>query len=131
VAYCLYLGADLGGLRPAIYAYCPNSSSDRASWSFVALGDNVQDARLALDPQGRPRLLLFGPAGDPEAPDRMRYQDAERNGRWTNPSNWTISPQGTVALIHTEKVDYDSEHPVYVSCAGAAGRDAPCRRFQM
>jgi len=141
VAYCIYLGADLGGTRPAIYAYCPSNSIDRANWSFVALGDNVQDTRLALDPHGRPRLMLFGPAGDPEAPERMRYQYAECNAGWTDPSNWTIttvvtpletvatreydnnryfaiSPQGTAAFIHTEKVDEYHEYPVYMSCSG-------------
>lgn len=140
-AYCIYLGADLDGRRPALYAYCPSNSGDRADWSFVALGDNVQDARLALDQHGRPRLMLFGPAGDPDAPERMRYQYAECNAGWTEPSNWTIttiaspietvvtreydnnryfaiSPQGTVAFIHTEKIDYYNEYPVYMSCPG-------------
>jgi len=140
-AYSIYAGADLAGNRPAIYAYCPTNFAERSNWTFVMLGENVQDVRLALDPQGRPRLMLFGPAGDPDAPSRMRYQYAECNIGWTNAANWAvtticapeettvlreydnnryfaISPQGTAAFVYTEKIDYYHEGLVYASCSG-------------
>ena len=140
VSYCIYAGADQG-LRPALYAYCPKDPGNKANWRFVQLGDHVQDARLALDGKGRPRLMLFGWVEDPELGTLRRYQYAECNRDWTDPANWTvttitthyetvatreedsnryfaISPQGTVGLIHTKRLENGQESAFYRSCSG-------------
>jgi hypothetical protein len=137
-AYSIYSGVNWES-RSAIYAYCPTNFSDRANWTFVRIGEAVQDVRLALDPEGRPRLMLFGPTGHP---DRMRYQYAECNAGWTNAENWkittvatplettamreydsnryfAISRQGTVAFVYTDTPDIENPHrgAFYMSCA--------------
>lgn len=53
-----------GTTRPAYYAYCPGSCASAAAFTLVPLGDNVEYANLALDPNGRPRLLLRLTAGN-------------------------------------------------------------------
>lgn len=139
-AYAIYTG-EFQKKQPAFYAYCPGGYSERANWSFVRLGETVQDCRLALDPEGRPRLILFGPAGDPEEPSRMRYQYAQCNEGWTDAANWTlttvstpiesaatrelnnnryfaISPQGTLAFLHWRRIDYYHDGLVLTSCSG-------------
>lgn len=49
-------------LRPAYYAYCPANCANAAAFTTLSLGDGVDFAALALDPAGRPRLLLRLPA---------------------------------------------------------------------
>jgi hypothetical protein len=48
--------------RPAYYAYCAANCTSAAAFTILPLGDNVDNASLALDPAGRPRLLLRLPA---------------------------------------------------------------------
>jgi hypothetical protein len=138
VAYTIYTGTDGQGLQPATYAYCANQCADANSWTYTHLGDHVQDARLALDPSGHPRMMLFGPIPDPLWP-RMQYQYASCDTACTNQTNWTITtivtpieatgtrednnnryfaldPQGMPAFIYTDTIQ--NEHPgtFYMSC---------------
>jgi hypothetical protein len=46
------------GQWPAYYLYCATRCADPARWSRVALGEDVVDVRLQLDPARQPRLLL-------------------------------------------------------------------------
>lgn len=138
VVYALYSGTDDQGQQPATYAFCSSGCEDRASWSFTRLGEAVQDARIALDQHGRPRLILFGPTYDPTWP-RMRYQYAACNAGCTNPANWTITTiatpieptatreynnnhyfaldsQGRPAFIYTDTIQNNHPGTFYMSC---------------
>ncbi len=48
--------------RPAYYAYCAANCTSASAFTILQLGDGVDFASLALDPLGRPRLLLRMPA---------------------------------------------------------------------
>lgn len=138
VVFTIYTGTDDHGQQPATYAYCPSDCANKASWSFTRLGDAVQDARLALDPNGRPRLILFGPVYDPDWP-RMRYQYAACDSGCTNSANWTITTvatpieptatreynnnryfaldrQGRPAFIYTDTIQNNHPGTFYMSC---------------
>jgi hypothetical protein len=139
VAYAIYAGADQER-QPAIYAYCPANPAEFANWQFARIGTAVQEVRLALDPQGRPRLLLFGPAFDPENSFRRRYDYAQCDADWTDAANWSIttlvtpieavgtrednnnhyfaiSPSGEVAFVYTDTPDNFHPGTFYLSCA--------------
>jgi hypothetical protein len=108
VVYAIYSGTDEQGQKPATYAYCAASCADNASWTFTRLGEAVQDARIALDANGRPRLLLFGPVDDPDWP-RMRYQYASCNSGCTNRASWTITTIVT-PIEPTATREYNNNH---------------------
>lgn len=137
-AYAIYTGTDELGLQPATYAYCASQCQDKARWTFIHLGEHVQDVRLALDPAGRPRLMLFGPVSDPTWP-RVRYQYAACNNGCTNAANWTITtiatpiepvalreynnnryfaidPQGRPAFLYTDTLQNNHPGTFYLSC---------------
>jgi hypothetical protein len=137
-AYAIYLGAD-GQERPAIYAYCARGCEDRANWTFTMIGQAVQEVRLELDPEGRPRLMLFGPEGDPHTNNRMRYQYAECLGDCADAAQWkiitvatpieaiglrefknnryfAIGPQGQAAFVYTDTPDNNHVGTFFVSC---------------
>jgi hypothetical protein len=138
-AYAIYTGTDQDR-QPAIYAYCRTNPADRANWTFVQLGEAVQDVRLALDPAGHPRVLLFGPEPDAQTNFRMKYQYASCDVGWTNAANWTlttiatpieavgtreannnryfaISRQGVAAFIYTDTPNNNHPGTFYLSCA--------------
>lgn len=138
-AYAIYIGADQGQ-RPASYAYCAAECAALANWTRIALGADVQDVRLALDPAGHPRLMLFGPIADPNSPwPRFQYQYAECNTVCTDVANWTlttiatpiepvatreddnnhyftIDPQGSPAFIYTDTNQNNHPGTFYLSC---------------
>jgi len=117
-AYAIYTGTDQGK-QPAIYAYCPGNPASRADWTFVRLGESVQDVRLALDPAGHPRLLLFGPKPDPDSTFRVQYQYAACDSGWTNAANWTITTLATpIEAIATR--EYDNNRYFAISRQGKA-----------
>jgi hypothetical protein len=139
-AYAIYVGTD-NGLKPASYAYCPTRCADKANWTRVKLGTEVQDARIVVDPAGRPRMLLFGPKPDPTTPyPRSQYQYAECNGGCTNAANWrltavatpieatatreynnnryfAIDRQGRMAFVYTDTTQNSHPGTFYVACA--------------
>src|SRR5262249_12165916 len=92
VAYAVYTGSE----HRATYAYCAASCADKARWTYLHLGQQVQDVRLPAGGAGRPRMLLFGQPmiedpGDPWWQDRSRYQYAECNAACTSAASWTIT----------------------------------------
>jgi hypothetical protein len=107
-AYTIYSGMDEQGNKPATYAYCASQCADKTKWSTIHLGDDVQEVRLALDPGGHPRMMLYGPVYDPTWP-RMRYQYAACNSGCTNPANWTITTLVT-PIEPTATREYDNNH---------------------
>ena len=138
VVYAIYSGTDQNGQKPATYAYCSSSCGNKANWSFTHIGDAVQDARIALDPNGRPRLILFGPVYDPDWP-RMRYQYAACNSGCSQANNWIVvtvatpieptatreynnnryfamDRQGHPAFIYTDTVQNNHPGTFFVSC---------------
>jgi hypothetical protein len=91
--YSIYFGSD-GGQNPATYAYCADGCTEPQNWSFVRLGTQISDARIQLDPGGRPRVMLFGHAGiqgDPYYDWRYRYQFASCDWNCTSPGAWSIT----------------------------------------
>jgi len=138
VVYAVYAGTNDQGQRPATYAYCAAHCGERTNWSFTHLGDVVFDARIALDPTGKPRLVLFGPVEDPIWP-RMRYQYASCNSGCTNSASWTITTivtpieptatreydnhqyfamdgQGHSAFVYTDTTQNNHPGTFYMSC---------------
>ncbi|MCZ7570512.1 MAG: hypothetical protein M5U01_18250 [Ardenticatenaceae bacterium] len=91
VTYSIWIGDD-AGRRPAYYAYCPAACTDKNHWAQTRLGDGVQDVRLALDPAGHPRLLLY--TSHPE--DLLHdYQYAACDSGCTDSARWTITTVAT------------------------------------
>ncbi|MFN3335061.1 MAG: hypothetical protein ACK47M_21390, partial [Caldilinea sp.] len=62
VAFTPQAGASQAPTRPAYYAYCAANCASSSAFTILQLGDGVDFASLALDPLGRPRLLLRIPA---------------------------------------------------------------------
>ncbi len=94
VVYAIYTWTDEQGQKPATYAFCADQCGDKTNWSYTRIGDAVQDARIALTPAGKPRLILYGPVYDPTWP-RMRYQYAACDSACTNSASWTITTLAT------------------------------------
>jgi hypothetical protein len=138
VVYAIYTGVDEQGKKPATYAHCSRNCGNEANWSFTHLGDAVQDARLAMDPSGHPRIILFGPVDDPYWP-RMRYQYAACDSSCSNANYWTITTiatpieptatreynnnryfvvdnQGHPAFIYTDTVQNNHQGTFYLYC---------------
>lgn len=94
-SYSIYTGLD-SGTRPAYYVYCSTNCTNPASWVRTRLSNYVQDVRLALDPAGHPRLLLFI-SGDPNTVDGDKeYRYAACDSACTNSASWTITTITTV-----------------------------------
>ncbi len=77
-----------GGGYPVHYAYCPAHCDEAAQWAAIAVGDAGwlgEDVRLALTPQGQPRLIWF--FQDSLSQDGS-FVYAECNQDCTNPANW-------------------------------------------
>jgi hypothetical protein len=141
VVYSIYTGTDENGQKPATYAHCSAYCGDKTSWTFAHLGEAVQDARIDLDPSGRPRMLLFGPVDDPNWP-RMRYQYAACDAGCANAASWTITTiatpieptgtreynnnryfaidqQGRPAFVYTDTNQNNHPGTYYMSCQTA------------
>jgi hypothetical protein len=108
VVYAIYSGTNEQGQQPATYASCTAHCGNKANWTYTHLGEAVQDARIALDPNGKPRLILFGPVYDPIW-RRMRYQYAACNSGCTNSASWTITTIVT-PIEPTATREYNNNH---------------------
>lgn len=136
--FAIYIGRNEYGNRPATYAHCTSGCGDKTSWTFTHIGEDVQDARIALDPNGRPRIMLFGPVFDPTWP-RMRYQYAACDSSCSYSASWTITTiatpieptatreydnnryfavdsQGHPAFVYTDTTQNDHPGTFYMSC---------------
>lgn len=99
-----------GGGYPVHYAYCPSNCDEAGSWTAVAVGDAgwLGDvARIALTPQGQPRIMWF--FSDSLSEDGV-YVYAECNANCTNPANWQSLPL-TAAFVSTGEGRYFNLDP--------------------
>jgi hypothetical protein len=104
VAYAAF-NRNANGEEPAYYAYCAASCASTSSWAAAKLGDRVQEVQLALDPAGRPRMLI-----------RMRdqnldtfYQYAACDADCTSTASWQIATVTPTSNLDTSLWDY-SQH---------------------
>lgn len=84
--------------RPAYYAYCPSHCTSAAAFTLLHLGDGVDYASLALDLQGRPRLLLRKPLQS-----IFLFQYWLCDGDCLNPDRWQ---SGDVGYTHARPVGW-------------------------
>jgi hypothetical protein len=128
VAYAIRTGLD-NGTRPAYYAYCPADCRREEQWTRVGLAsaDWVMDVRVALDPTGRPRLMIFStPVGDSSV---NHYTYAACNANCTVAGNWTLTPLLTANLTEVYRWDYafryfaldPTGHPAFFYTDGSQG----------
>ncbi|HEX8681966.1 MAG TPA: hypothetical protein VF707_06625 [Ardenticatenaceae bacterium] len=95
------------------YAYCAGECASQEDFTAIALPAANEDefaryGNIALDPQGRPRLMW-------ETLDGFRY--AECDGGCTDPDNWTI----TVAPIgRVDDLTYGSNRMFAIDASGRA-----------
>ena len=86
VAYTAYT-SDADGNRPAYYTYCPGNCTSQASFSDpVIFNGKIDHVNLALDPQGRPRIMWVGI--DPLAEKLSAYVYLSCDSGCTNLANW-------------------------------------------
>lgn len=105
VAYAIRTGLD-NGVRPAYYAYCAADCALNSRWTRIglALSQPVMDVRIALDPAGHPRLMIFS-APQNDSPENY-YTYAVCNTQCTAAMNWTLTPLVTAQLVDTDRWNY-------------------------
>jgi hypothetical protein len=85
VAYAAF-NRTADGSQPAFYAYCGARCTEPASWATASLSDRVQEVQLALDPGGRPRMLVRMT----DASLNAFYQYAACDAQCGSAANWQI-----------------------------------------
>lgn len=123
-----------GGSRPAYYATCPSGCGNAANWTVIAVGElgfYGTGTTLALDAQGRPRMMWFSQSmsGTIGLPGDGTYHYAACDANCTTPANWKVSPAlATDSLgpwnVHYFALDgqggagfvYLDDAPRYVTC---------------
>jgi hypothetical protein len=105
ITYAIRTGVD-DNQRPAYYAYCAADCTKAQQWTRVRLilDTWVADVRIALDPAGQPRLLIFSHPPDDVGSNHYIYAVCD-NG-CTNRANWTLTPLLTAQLTDTTRWDY-------------------------
>lgn len=105
VTYAIRVGLD-NGQRPAYYIYCPANCTDPRQWTRVRLllDTWVADVRIALDPAGQPRLLIFSHPPDDVGSNLYTY--ARCDSGCTNSANWALTPLVTAQLTDPTRWDY-------------------------
>jgi hypothetical protein len=106
-AYTTRIAFD-GDRKPAYYAFCAANCADAGSWRRASLSDRVIDARLKLDPAGRPRMLLYVDADITSA--LKEYQYAECNANCADAGSWTMT---AVAQVRDSPAGHDAAIPQY------------------
>jgi len=99
--HAAYANRDQGPVR---YAYCPSSCENEASWTRIDvssagehLGGSYPFPTLALDPQGRPRVMfVHGYAGV----GAFTYEYAACDADCTNTASWRVTPLLDVGDLH-------------------------------
>ena len=92
----------MDGSRPAYYGYCPSACHVPGNWTWTAVGElglAGGSARVAIDPQDRPRMMWVyeaGISGDPT------YVYAECDAACTTAANW----QAYGVLAATDIADF-------------------------
>lgn len=128
VAYAIRTGLD-NGERPAYYAYCAANCAHAGQWTRTSLTVEgwAMDARIALDPAGHPRLLIFSSPANDSAINHYTY--AACNDTCTATDHWTVSPLVTANLIDLDRWDYafryfaldPNGHPAFFYTDGSQG----------
>lgn len=128
VAYAVRTGVD-EDQRPAYYAYCAADCTMPQQWTQVRLilDTWVADVRIALDPVGHPRLLLF--SHPPADVGSNHYTYAACDNGCTDPTKWTLTPIVTAQLTDTSRWDYvfryfaldPQGHPAFIYTDGSQG----------
>lgn len=126
------------------YAYCAANCTKKENWQFLHLGDS-SEVRLALDPTGRPRLLLATPGEIDGDYQQVSYRYGVCDSGCTQAANWrfitvaevtdsvawvggrenennryfALDPEGHPAFLYTR---FDTEDPYrgyldYATCA--------------
>lgn len=99
-----------GGGYPVHYAYCPANCDEPTQWTAVAVGDAGwlgEVARVALTPQGHPRMMWF--FQDSLSGDGV-FMYAECNQNCTTPANWQSLPL-TAAFVSSGEGRYFTLDP--------------------
>jgi hypothetical protein len=73
----------------AVYAYCPSQCEQGDRWQQVQLAEAVNEVQLALDPAGKPRLLIRADS-EVHIPGQD-YIFAECNDTCTTVGGWTLT----------------------------------------
>lgn len=117
------------GPHPAYYAYCAANCGAAQAWTRVALvvQAHVADVRVALDPDGRPRLMIFSAPADGSA--TIHYTYAACNANCTDAAGWTLTPLVTANLVDLDRWDYafryfaldPTGHPAFFYTDGSQG----------
>jgi len=115
--------------RPAYYAYCPANCAGPAAFTITPLGDGVDFAALALDPAGRPRLLLRAPV---QSGSIFVYQYWACDGNCLSAGGWSSADIGysyarqtgwVEPFIHSFALDPQGRPRFVYYDAGADGED--------
>jgi hypothetical protein len=77
------------------YAYCAANCAQKENWQFLHLGDS-SEVRLALDPAGKPRLLLATPGEISGDYQQVSYRYGVCDTGCTQAANWRFT---TVAEV--------------------------------
>jgi hypothetical protein len=132
VAYAVRTGLD-NDQRPAYYAYCPSNCTSSQQWTRVGLvpGSNnwVADVRVALDPMGRPRLMIFSHPIEDAGLNQYTYAACNQN--CTDSASWTLTPILTARLLDPSRWNYvfnyfaldPQGHPAFIYTDGSQGID--------
>jgi hypothetical protein len=116
--------------RPVYYAYCPANCTSAAAFTILSLGEGVDFAALALDPAGRPRLLLRLPV---QSGAVYLFQYWLCDGNCMNPAQWTGDSIGYAyarqvgwveSFIHSFALDHEGR-PRFIYYDNGAGGDDP------
>lgn len=128
VAYAIRASLN-SGPHPAYYAYCASNCTADEQWARVGLvvEGNAADVRIALDPSGRPRLMIFSAPASDSAVNHYTY--AACNNNYTAAAGWTLTPLVTANLIDLDRWDYafryfaldPSGHPAFFYTDGSQG----------
>jgi hypothetical protein len=128
VAYAVRTGVDQDQ-RPAYYAYCAADCSLPEQWAQarLTLDTWVADVRVALDPNGHPRLLIFSHPPADVASNHYTYAVCDQG--CTDPGQWTLTPIVTAQLNDATRWDYafryfalDAQgHPAFIYTDSSQG----------
>jgi hypothetical protein len=95
VAFGLLSHSDQAEDGDGSYAYCAANCAQKENWQFLHLGDSAE-VRLALDPAGRPRLLLATPGEISGDYQQVSYRYGVCDSACTQAANWRFT---TVAEV--------------------------------
>ncbi|HEU5088645.1 MAG TPA: hypothetical protein VFT99_14415, partial [Roseiflexaceae bacterium] len=81
--------------RPAYYGYCRAACNTQSNFEVVALFDNAWFTQLAVDPSGRPRLLIATWPPESGFDPILHWIYAECNAQCANSASWVTIDLGS------------------------------------